>query len=258
MSDQGQELMDVWSKVIPKLAITIQLTLDSALTLAFASSGTNFNDTNATNTNQGEFTCHGNSEVVWRTTLFGITLLIGWFFMKHFDTDVLFHEVMNLFLVSGWLFSVSNYPITCWIQQNGVLTMGQSRNITLLRLFVTTIINNVWVVLETNKPRWLLMLFRQLSRLLLMCSRPLLLLLNQFDRLINLTEGNSNDPPAQGTGNTNTNTTNSNTTGSPNTTIQPGAPNTQVNNTPVNSNTPVNNDTQGGNDTQGSTSVQNV
>jgi hypothetical protein len=68
--------------------------------------------------------------------------------MKKFDEHRLFHGVISFGLVAGWLFAVSDFPLTCWINTNQPLSMIQSQNVSITRGFITLLVNGILALFE--------------------------------------------------------------------------------------------------------------
>lgn len=128
----------VWSRMVPGLAITLQLTADNFLNSKFVSS----------DRSNEAVQCHGRNELIWRTVTFFIIFFIGFVFMKKFDEHRLFHGVISFGLVAGWLFAVSDFPLTCWINTNQPLSMIQSQNVSITRGFITLLVNGILALFE--------------------------------------------------------------------------------------------------------------
>jgi hypothetical protein len=143
--------------MIPGFAITTQVATENMFNAVFASESED-----GTPTTQ----CHGRNELVWRTVTFCICFFFGFVFMKQFQEHRLFHDVVSFGLVAGWLFAISNFPLMCWVNPNHPLLEVQSRNITLARFMITTVVNNLATYLEREKPTRIVSFFYMIERML--------------------------------------------------------------------------------------------
>lgn len=109
-SGSGDTPASVWHKLIPGAAISLQLALESLLSAAFGSEA-----------------CAGRTEGVLRTVAFALAWLVGLHSMKwEFGSEThlsasqrasrkLQHAVVNIGVVTCWLFAVSHFPLVCWV-----------------------------------------------------------------------------------------------------------------------------------------------
>jgi hypothetical protein len=139
--DNEDSATGIWHKLIPGTAITLQVALDSALRSAFSSSAQ----------------CSGVNEFGWRTAAFIITAIVGlatmkWTFKTGDKQRQFFHRVINVFLVFAWLIAISDFPVTCWIATDGMLSSDQVQSVGLLRLLILALTQAV-SALEISKPR---------------------------------------------------------------------------------------------------------
>ena len=142
---QGQDdFRTVWQKVIPEVAIVFQFSLDSIFNWAFPKS----TSTPTANTGSGP-QCTGDLEFIWRTIAFGITAVVGLVFMKWKFQNTqywLFHYLLNVYFVFSWLFAISDFPLTCWINKDGALTTDQLIKVSFTKFCIATIFVNVGVL----------------------------------------------------------------------------------------------------------------
>ena len=153
----ANEFTDVWPKIIPGVAIALQVSLDNMLNLQF------------NRTDSEILQCGGENESAWRTAAFVVSFVIGFAVMKRFNDNRLFHEIVNVGLITGWLFSISDFPLTCWISATEPLSELQTRNVKITRLFIGVVGNNLWALLETSQPAFLLNFINSINMLVLQC-----------------------------------------------------------------------------------------
>lgn len=141
---------DIWRKIIPGVAITLQLGFESVLDAAFVESRT---------------VCQGgNQETIFRTVAFCISGTIGLLFMKWKDFRTKnnwpdwIHYIVNVATVVAWLLAISNFPLVCWIDDEGTISDLELRGVALTRAFLVVLIQalasaEVFVLYDENKSK---------------------------------------------------------------------------------------------------------
>jgi len=146
----------VWQKVIPGAAIMFQFLFDSFFNLVFRMS----TSIPTANTGSGP-QCTGDLDFIWRTFAFVITAGVGLVFMKwNFGSTnntkrQWFHYFLNFYFVFSWLFAISDFPLTCWINKDGALTKDQLIKVSFSKFCIATIFVNVGVLASYTKPAFL-------------------------------------------------------------------------------------------------------
>jgi hypothetical protein len=140
IEDDPDNFRTIWQKVIPGVAIVLQFVFDSFFNLVFPKS----KNTSSTATDIGSGPhCTGKKELISRSVFFVITAVVGLIFMKwKFKEDKdwpwqkkWFHCIMNFCFVFSWLFAISDFPLTCWINSNGALTADQLIIVSFVKFF---------------------------------------------------------------------------------------------------------------------------
>ena len=134
----------VWSRMIPGLAITAQVSTENMFNAVYVSISEDGNEETAQ--------CHGQNESVWRTVTFFLCFVLGFFYMKPFTEHRLFHGFVSFSLVVGWLFSVSDYPLKCWISSSHPLSVAQARDVAITRFMITLAVTLLATGLERGEP----------------------------------------------------------------------------------------------------------
>lgn len=103
-------IYSIWHKLIPGTAISLQILLESTLGSIF-----------------GTQRCSGTGEAVFRTVAFVIAYVAGLKSMKwSFESEAhlsekkrqskrIKHALVNIGVVTAWIFAVSDYPLMCWM-----------------------------------------------------------------------------------------------------------------------------------------------
>ena len=155
-SSQIKPFPVVWSRMIPGLAITAQVATENMFNAVFGSLSENGIPT----TTQ----CHGRNELVWRSVTFVICFFFGFLFMKQFKKNRLFHGVVSFGVVAGWLFSISDFPLICWISPNQPLSEVQARNISISRFMIAVVLNILATGFERREPQCVVNFFGRLEQ----------------------------------------------------------------------------------------------
>jgi hypothetical protein len=153
----------VWHKLIPSIAIAFQSGAEGILNLVFRGPTTTDSTTGVINGPQ----CTGNPELVWRTITFVCAFILGMLTMKYeFTTEesgatrrsvdskkrrFLLHLVINFAVVLCWLFAISDFPLTCWIDSDNALTEKETRTVDWVRTGLL-VLAQMFVALEGMKP----------------------------------------------------------------------------------------------------------
>lgn len=121
---------EIWHKVIPGVAITLQVSLENLLNWFFSK-----------DTKRGPMHCAGDQETISRTIAFVITALVGllamkWDFRQTNRTVLWYHYIINIGLVTAWLLAISDFPLACWIEDDQALNEKQQRSVSLTRFFL--------------------------------------------------------------------------------------------------------------------------
>lgn len=98
--------------------------------------------------------------------MFIVCFLAGFFGMKAFDTDRLYHGVVSFGIVAAWLFAISDFPLTCWINADAPLSELQSQNVSILRLLIAAFANAIAARAEWDQPQRILDFFTWIEGLL--------------------------------------------------------------------------------------------
>jgi len=150
----------VWKAVVPSVAVIMQASFDSFFSGVFPRANPDF-EPNGSETGSGP-QCSGDLELRLRTTAFGATALVGLYSMKwNFGSSKhvieknkrkWFHWIMNFLFIFSWLFSTSDFPLTCWINRDGALTEQQLIRVSFVKFFLGTTVVNVLVYVSYRKP----------------------------------------------------------------------------------------------------------
>jgi hypothetical protein len=105
-NQSAQDAASIWHKLIPGAAITLQVLLESFLSAIFDSAQ-----------------CNGKTESIFRTIAFFLSWSIGLKGMKWtFESDQgkpftrrIKHAIVNVAVVTSWLFAISDFPLKCWL-----------------------------------------------------------------------------------------------------------------------------------------------
>lgn len=138
----------IWHKLIPGAAITLQISLESFLSATY-----------------GSETCSGRVESIFRTVAFFLSWIVGLRGMKwgksfsyhrrlrlsakRINFRRLKHSLVNIGVVTGWSFAVSDFPLKCWMEGEGSdKTIGAIRGflVVLVHAFVSLEVFDVDIV----------------------------------------------------------------------------------------------------------------
>lgn len=144
----------IWTRIIPGLAISLQLACDEVFKLSFMDA------------ENKTVQCHGKNEFWWRTGTFIVCFLVGFFGMKKFGADRLYHGVVSFGIVAAWLFAISDFPLTCWINTNAPPSELQSQIVTILRLLIAAFANAIAAGAEWDQAQWILDFFMWIEGML--------------------------------------------------------------------------------------------
>ncbi|CAB9497549.1 expressed unknown protein [Seminavis robusta] len=132
----------IWHKLIPGAAISFDLLAETLLSNAFNS-----------------HSCLNQTEAIFRSMAFAISWLVGLKTMKWtFPSDDLLspnkkywmrikHAVVNVGVVTFWLFTISDFPLLCWIGNENQEMISGTRAISLLSIQALVLLE----IVETNQ-----------------------------------------------------------------------------------------------------------
>ena len=118
----------IWHKLIPGAAISLQVLLESFLSATFDSTQ-----------------CNGVAEAIFRTLAFIVSWGVGLKCMKWtFSSDEnvrsplqqisrrVKHALVNIGLVTSWLFAVSDFPLKCWLVGDSSKAISATRGVLMI------------------------------------------------------------------------------------------------------------------------------
>lgn len=122
----------IWHKLIPGAAITLQVLLESFLSAAFDNSE-----------------CNGTPETIFRNLAFFVSFIVGLKSMKwsNFSSDEnvgamkktsrkIKHALVNVGVVTCWLFAVSDFPLKCWVSGDKAKLVSTTRGFLVIAIQV--------------------------------------------------------------------------------------------------------------------------
>jgi hypothetical protein len=143
----AQDAASIWHKLIPGAAITLQVLLESFLSASFDSTQ-----------------CNGQNEAIFRTIAFVLCWSVGLRGMKWtFESDKgkpftrkIKHALINILVVTSWLFAISRFPLKCWLRSmedqdaDTIISTTQGMLVIFIQVIVSFEVFDVDLILGTT------------------------------------------------------------------------------------------------------------